>query len=142
MRRAGQWFVARQATGLTRSSRIRTRRTPRLSRSFTPGIVSRSDKNNNSSSDSEGQEKVGGQDEGKTVPINIVKGAADPTVVSEADRPEWLNLAHLQSSLASYEDLLKRFNEDENSLSYKEFKRLWRLANIRKIKQQNAERAG
>lgn len=78
---------------------------------------------------------------GKTVPINIIKGGTDPETVSEADRPEWLSLKHLGKEMASFEDLQKRFNEDEDSLSYEEFKRLWRLANVRKIKGQNADKS-
>ena len=82
---------------------------------------------------------VSGSDSGggKPVSINIVKGAADPVTVSEAERPEWLNLKTLEAELLPYEDLLQKFNKDEDSLSYREFKRLWRLANVRRIKASN-----
>ena len=76
---------------------------------------------------------------GKPVPINITKGASDPVTVSDAERPDWLNLKTLESELLPYEDLLRKFNQDEDSLSYREFKRLWRLANVRRIKANNLE---
>jgi|Transcript_23553 large subunit ribosomal protein L54 len=67
--------------------------------------------------------------------LNILKGGTDPPILPDSEYPDWVFQLHLPRP--TYAELAKRFEEDTESLTMEEQRRMIKKWNVKRIKQNN-----